>query len=112
MLRVERSILSAASAPSGRRRNSKGKGSKALEEVAGEAVVAVEAEEGVEVGVVAEVGASVAAVEVEAAAAVAVAEGIGVVAEEAAAEEVELVEAELHSGDPSTSHALVGSSYL
>ncbi|CAI7811970.1 unnamed protein product [Closterium sp. NIES-53] len=67
-------------------------------EVAGEEVVAVEAEEGVGVGVEAEVGASVAAVEVEAAVAVAV----GV---EAA--EVELVEAELGSGDPSTNRALV-----
>ncbi|CAI7868200.1 unnamed protein product [Closterium sp. NIES-53] len=66
-------------------------GARALEEVAGEAIVAVEAEEGVGVRVVAEVGASVAAVEVEAAVAVAV----GVEAAEAAAAEVELVEAEL-----------------
>ncbi|CAI7880434.1 unnamed protein product, partial [Closterium sp. NIES-54] len=78
-------------------------GARALEEVAGEAVVAVEAEEGVGVGVVAEVGASVAVVEVEAAVAVAV----GVEAAEAAVAEVDLVEAELCSGDPSTHHALV-----
>ncbi|CAI7878688.1 unnamed protein product [Closterium sp. NIES-53] len=65
----------------------------------GAAVVAVEAEE----GVVAEVGASVAAVEVEAAVAVAG----GVVEAEVAAAEVELAEAELCSGDPSSSSALV-----
>ncbi|CAI7859021.1 unnamed protein product, partial [Closterium sp. NIES-54] len=76
-------------------------GARALGEVAGEEVMAVEAEEGV--GVVAEVGASVAAVEVEAAVAVAV----GVEAAEAAAAEVELVEAVLCSGDPSSSSALV-----
>ncbi|CAI7826373.1 unnamed protein product, partial [Closterium sp. NIES-54] len=76
-------------------------GARALEEVAGEAVVAVEAEEGVGVGVMAEVGASVAAVEVEAAVAV------GVEAAEVAAAEVELVEAVLYSRDPSTSSALV-----
>ncbi|CAI7833774.1 unnamed protein product, partial [Closterium sp. NIES-53] len=75
-------------------------GARALKEVAGEGVVAVEAEEGVGVGVEAEVGASVAAVEVEAVVAVAV----GV---EAAAAEVELVEAELGSGDPSSSSDLV-----
>ncbi|CAI7773449.1 unnamed protein product [Closterium sp. NIES-54] len=69
-------------------------GERALEEVAGEAVVPVEAEEGVGVGVVAEVGASVAVVEVEAAVAV------KVEAVEAAAAEVGLVEAELCSGDP------------
>ncbi|CAI7771538.1 unnamed protein product, partial [Closterium sp. NIES-53] len=78
-------------------------GARALEEVAGEEVVAVEAEEGVGVGVVAEVGASVAAVEAEAAVAVAV----GVEAAEVAAAEVELVEAVLCSGDPSSSSALV-----
>ncbi|CAI7814480.1 unnamed protein product [Closterium sp. NIES-54] len=78
-------------------------GARALEEVAGEEVVAVEAEEGVGLGVEAKVGASVAAAEVEAAVAVAV----GVEAAEAAAAEVELVEAELGSGDPSTSRALV-----
>ncbi|CAI7831984.1 unnamed protein product, partial [Closterium sp. NIES-54] len=91
---VLRLLLAGGAATAGAR------GARALEEVAGEAVVAVEAEEGVGVGVVAEVGASVAAVEVEAAAAVAVAVG-------AEAAEVELVEAELCSGDPSTSHALV-----
>ncbi|CAI7930373.1 unnamed protein product, partial [Closterium sp. NIES-54] len=78
---------------------------RALEEVAREEVVAVEAEEVVGVGVEAEVGASVAAVEVEVEAAVAVV--VGVEAAEAAAAEVELVEAELGSGDPSTSRALV-----
>ncbi|CAI7853620.1 unnamed protein product [Closterium sp. NIES-54] len=78
-------------------------GARALEEVAGEEVVAVVAEEEVGVGVEAEVGASVGAVEVEAAVTVAV----GVEAAEAAAAEVELVEAELGSGDPSTSRALV-----
>ncbi|CAI7880774.1 unnamed protein product, partial [Closterium sp. NIES-53] len=80
-------------------------GARALEEVVGAAVVAVEAEEGVGVGVgvVAEVGSSVAAVEVEAAVAVAG----GVEEAEAAAAEVELVEAELCSGDPSSSSALV-----
>ncbi|CAI7891899.1 unnamed protein product [Closterium sp. NIES-54] len=76
-------------------------GARALEEVAEEEVVAVEAEEGVGVGVEVEVGASVAAVAVEAAVAVA----IGV--EVADAAEVGLVEAELCSGDPSTSRALV-----
>ncbi|CAI7885702.1 unnamed protein product [Closterium sp. NIES-54] len=60
------------------------RGARALEEVVGEAVVAVEAKEGVGVGVVAEVG----ALEVEAAAAVAVAEVVGVVVEEAAAAEL------------------------
>ncbi|CAI7846260.1 unnamed protein product [Closterium sp. NIES-54] len=60
-----------------------------------------EVEEGVGVGAEAEVGASVAALAVEAAVAVAV----GVEAAEAAA--VEQVEAELCSGDPSTSHTLV-----
>ncbi|CAI7783589.1 unnamed protein product, partial [Closterium sp. NIES-54] len=64
-----------------------------LKEVVGAAVVAVEAAEGVGVGVVAEVGASVAAVEVEAAVAVA---------------EVELAEAELCSGDPSSSSFVSG----
>ncbi|CAI7735253.1 unnamed protein product, partial [Closterium sp. NIES-54] len=77
-------------------------GARALEEVVGAAVVAVEAEEGMGVEVVAEVGASVAAVEVEVAVAVA-----GGVEEEAAAAEVELAEAELCSGDPSSSSALV-----
>ncbi|CAI7857990.1 unnamed protein product [Closterium sp. NIES-53] len=65
-------------------------GTESLEEVAGEEVVAVEAEEGVGVGVEAEVGASVAAVEVEAVVAVAV----EVEAVEAAAVEVELWYAE------------------
>ncbi|CAI7844382.1 unnamed protein product, partial [Closterium sp. NIES-54] len=74
-----------------------------LEEVVGAAVVAVGEEEGVGVGVVAEVGASVAAVELEAAVAVA---GGEAAAEEAAAE-VEPAEAELCSGDPSSSSALV-----
>ncbi|CAI7861076.1 unnamed protein product, partial [Closterium sp. NIES-53] len=78
-------------------------GARALKEVVGEAVVAVEAEEGVGVGVMVEVGASVAAVEVETAVAVAV----GVKEAKAEAAEVELVEAELCSGDPSTSHTLV-----
>ncbi|CAI7746680.1 unnamed protein product, partial [Closterium sp. NIES-54] len=78
-------------------------GARVLEEVAGEEVVVVEAEEGVGVGVETEVGASVAAVEVEAAVAVAV----GVEAADAAEAEAELVEAELDSGDPSTSRALV-----
>ncbi|CAI7810562.1 unnamed protein product, partial [Closterium sp. NIES-53] len=73
-------------------------GARVLEEVAGEEVVVVEAEEGVGVGVETEVGASVAAVEVEAAVAVAV----GVEAADAAEAEAELVEAELDSGDPST----------
>ncbi|CAI7839270.1 unnamed protein product, partial [Closterium sp. NIES-53] len=79
-------------------------GARELEEVVGAAVVAVEEEEGVGVGVVAEVGASVAAVEVEAA--VAVAGGVEEV-EAAAAAEVEPAEAELCSGDPSSSSALV-----
>ncbi|CAI7777057.1 unnamed protein product [Closterium sp. NIES-53] len=78
-------------------------GARELEEVVGAAVVAVEAEEGVGVGAVVEVGASVAAVEVEAAVAVAG----GVEEAEAAAAEVELAEAELCSGDPSSSSALV-----
>ncbi|CAI7816123.1 unnamed protein product, partial [Closterium sp. NIES-54] len=78
-------------------------GARELEEVVGAAVVAVEAEEGVGVGVVAEVGASAAAVEVEAAVAVAG----GVEEAEVAAAEVELAEAELCSGDPSSSSALV-----
>ncbi|CAI7880709.1 unnamed protein product [Closterium sp. NIES-54] len=78
-------------------------GARELEEVVGAAVVAVEAEEGVGVGVVVEVGASVAAVEVEAAVVVAG----GVEEAEAAAAEVELAEAELCSGDPSSSSALV-----
>ncbi|CAI7877579.1 unnamed protein product, partial [Closterium sp. NIES-53] len=78
-------------------------GARELEGVVGAAVVAVEAEEGVGVGVVVEVGASVAAVEVEAA--VAVAGGVGEA--EAVAAEVELAEAELCSGDPSSSSALV-----
>ncbi|CAI7854236.1 unnamed protein product, partial [Closterium sp. NIES-54] len=79
-------------------------GARVLEEVVGAVVVAVEAEEGVGVGVVAEVGASVVAVEVEVAVAVAVAGGVE---EEAAAAKVELVDAELCSGDPSSSSALV-----
>ncbi|CAI7874033.1 unnamed protein product [Closterium sp. NIES-54] len=71
-------------------------GARELEEVVGAAVVAVEAEEGVGEGVVAEVGSSEAAVEVEAAVAVAG----GLEEAEAAASEVELAEAELCSGDP------------
>ncbi|CAI7844207.1 unnamed protein product, partial [Closterium sp. NIES-53] len=78
-------------------------GARELEEVVGAAVVAVEAEEGVGVGMVVEVGASVAAVEVEAVVAVAG----GVEEAEAAAAEVELAEAELCSGDLSSSSALV-----
>ncbi|CAI7755651.1 unnamed protein product [Closterium sp. NIES-53] len=70
--------VGAASAPSGRRRNSKGKGSKGSEGTAGVAAEAVEEAEGVAV----EVGASVAAVEVVEAAAEVV---------EAAAEVVEAV---------------------
>ncbi|CAI7744800.1 unnamed protein product, partial [Closterium sp. NIES-53] len=81
------------SSPSGRRRNSKGKGSKGGGGAAGAAVEAVEEAEGVavEVGVVPGVGASVAAVEVvEAVAAVveaaaAVVEAAAAVAEVAAA---------------------------
>ncbi|CAI7845126.1 unnamed protein product, partial [Closterium sp. NIES-54] len=72
------------------------RGARALEELAGAAVVAVvavEAAEGVGVGVVAGMGASVAAVEVEAAAAV----GVEVVA--VAAAEVELVGVDLCSGE-------------
>ncbi|CAI7798054.1 unnamed protein product [Closterium sp. NIES-54] len=93
--------LSAASAPSERRRISRSSGARELEEVVGAAEVAVGEEEGV--GVVAEVGASVAAVELEAAVAVAG----GVAEAEAAAAEVELAEAELCSGDPSSSSALM-----
>ncbi|CAI7854274.1 unnamed protein product [Closterium sp. NIES-53] len=78
-------------------------GARELEEVVGVAVVAVGEEEGVGVGVVAEVGASVAAVELEAAVAVAG----GVAAAEEAAAEVEPAEAELCSGDLSSSSALV-----
>ncbi|CAI7816876.1 unnamed protein product, partial [Closterium sp. NIES-54] len=78
-------------------------GARGLEEVVGAAVVAVGEEEGVGVGVVAEVGASVAAVELEAAVAVAG----GVAAAEEAAAEVEPTEAALCSGDPSSSSALV-----
>ncbi|CAI7824173.1 unnamed protein product, partial [Closterium sp. NIES-54] len=78
-------------------------GARELAEVVGAAVVAVGEEEGVGVGVVAEVGASVAAVELEAAVAVAG----GVVEAEEAAEEVEPAEVELCSGDPSSSSALV-----
>ncbi|CAI7762402.1 unnamed protein product, partial [Closterium sp. NIES-54] len=95
--------VSAASAPSERRRISKGKRGKGAGGGSGAAVVAVEAEEGVGVGVVAEVGALVAAVEVEATVAVAG----GVEEAEAAAAEVEPAEAELCSGDPSCSSALV-----
>ncbi|CAI5985851.1 unnamed protein product [Closterium sp. NIES-65] len=66
--------VGAASAPSERRRTGKGKGARALEELAGAVEVAVEAVEGVGVvvGVVAGVEASVAAVEAEEAEAVAV----------------------------------------
>ncbi|CAI7778680.1 unnamed protein product [Closterium sp. NIES-53] len=71
-------------------------GARELEEVVGAAVVAVGEEEGV--GVVAEVGASVAAVELEADVAVAV----GVAEAEAEAAEVEPAEAELCSGDLSS----------
>ncbi|CAI7777001.1 unnamed protein product, partial [Closterium sp. NIES-53] len=78
-------------------------GARELDEVVGAAVVAVEAEAGVGAGVVAKVGASVAAVEV--AAAVAVVGGVG--AAEVAAAEVELAEAELCSRDPSSSSALM-----
>ncbi|CAI7793347.1 unnamed protein product, partial [Closterium sp. NIES-54] len=88
-------VRDAASARPGRARE--------LEEVVGAAVVAVGEEEGVGVGVVAEVGASVAAVELEAAVAVAG----GVAEAEAAAAEVEPAEAELCSGDPSSSSTLV-----
>ncbi|CAI7775721.1 unnamed protein product [Closterium sp. NIES-53] len=69
-------------------------GASELEEVVGAAVVAVEAVERVGVGVVAEVGASVAAVEVEAVVAVAG----GVEEAETAAAEVEPAEAELRQG--------------
>ncbi|CAI7930973.1 unnamed protein product, partial [Closterium sp. NIES-54] len=106
LLAAETSItasVSAASAPSERRRISKAKRGRELEEVVGAAVVAVGEEEGVGVGVVAEVGASVAAVEVEAAVAVAG----GVAEAEAAVAEVEPAKAELCSGDPSSSSALV-----
>ncbi|CAI7883068.1 unnamed protein product [Closterium sp. NIES-54] len=103
LLRLGTESVSAASAPSERHRISKGSGARALEAVVGAVVVAVEAEEGVGVGVVVEVGASVAAVEVKAAVAVAG----GVEEAEAAAAEVELAEAELCSGDPSSSCALV-----
>ncbi|CAI7797745.1 unnamed protein product [Closterium sp. NIES-54] len=63
--------VGAASTPSGRRRNNKGKGSKVVEGTAGAAAEAVEEAEGVavEVGVVPGVGASVAVVEVVEAAA-------------------------------------------
>ncbi|CAI7859491.1 unnamed protein product, partial [Closterium sp. NIES-54] len=73
-------------------------GARELEEV-----VVVGEEEGVGVGVVAEVGASVAAVELETTVAVAG----GMAEAEAAAAEVETAEAELCSGDPSSSSALV-----
>ncbi|CAI7926820.1 unnamed protein product [Closterium sp. NIES-54] len=79
-------------------------GARVLNEVAGEEVVAMEAEEGLGVGVEAEVGASVAEVGASVAA---VAVAVGVEAAEAAAAEVELVEAELGSRDPSTSRAHV-----
>ncbi|CAI7902447.1 unnamed protein product, partial [Closterium sp. NIES-54] len=95
--------VSAASAPSERRRIRRPSGARELEEVVGVAVVAVGEEEGVGVGVVAEVGASVAAVELEAAVAVAG----GVAAAEEAAAEVEPAEAELCSGDSSSNSALV-----
>ncbi|CAI7814676.1 unnamed protein product, partial [Closterium sp. NIES-54] len=78
-------------------------GARELEEVVGAAVVAVGEEEGVGVGVVADVGASVAAVELEAAVTVAG----GVAEAELAAAEVEPAEAELCSGDPSSSSALL-----
>ncbi|CAI7808655.1 unnamed protein product [Closterium sp. NIES-53] len=68
-----------------------------------EEVVVVGEEEGVGVGKEAEVGASVAAVELE----IAVAVAGGVAEAEAAAAEVETAEAELCSGDPSSSSALV-----
>ncbi|CAI7900174.1 unnamed protein product, partial [Closterium sp. NIES-54] len=88
----------------GRAASARASGARELEEVVGAAVVVVEAEEGVGVEVVVEVGASVVAVEVEAA--VAVAGGVEE-AGAAAAAEVELAEAELCSGDPSNSSALV-----
>ncbi|CAI7862149.1 unnamed protein product, partial [Closterium sp. NIES-54] len=72
-------------------------GARELEEVVGTAVVAVEAEEGVGVEVVVEVGALVAAVAMAG----------GVEEAEAAAAEVELAEAEMCSRDPSSSSALV-----
>ncbi|CAI7799153.1 unnamed protein product [Closterium sp. NIES-53] len=95
--------VSAASAPSKRRPISKAKRGKGAGMVVGAAVVAVGEQEGVGVGVVAEVGASVVAVELEPAVAVAG----GVAQAEAAAAEVEPAEAELCSGDPSSSSALV-----
>ncbi|CAI7849300.1 unnamed protein product, partial [Closterium sp. NIES-54] len=78
-------------------------GARGLEEVVGAAVVAMGEEEGVGVGVVAEVGASVAAVELETAVAVAG----GVAEDEAAVVEVQSAEAELCSEDPSSSSTLV-----
>ncbi|CAI7819936.1 unnamed protein product [Closterium sp. NIES-54] len=88
--------VGAASAPSGRCRNSKGKGARVVEGTVGAVVEAVEEAEGVavEVGVVAGVGASVAAVGVVEAAAAAVKAAAAVV-EVAAA--VVLVEAEPRS---------------
>ncbi|CAI7916048.1 unnamed protein product [Closterium sp. NIES-54] len=85
--------VGAASAPSGRRRNSKGKGSRVVEGTAGAAAEAVEEAEwvAVEVGVVPGVGASMAAVEVVEAAAEVVEEAAEVV--EAAAVVVEVAPA-------------------
>ncbi|CAI7884726.1 unnamed protein product [Closterium sp. NIES-54] len=95
--------VSAASAPSERRRISKAKRGKGAGGGSGGGGSGGGGGGGVGVGVVAEVGASVAAVELEAAVAV---EG-GVAEAEAAAAEVEPAEAELSSEDPSSSSALV-----
>ncbi|CAI7800526.1 unnamed protein product [Closterium sp. NIES-53] len=88
--------VSAASAPSERRRISKAKRGKGAGGGSGGGGSGGGGGGGVGVGVVAEVGASVAAVELEAAVAV---EG-GVAEAEAAAAEVEPAEAELSSEDP------------
>ncbi|CAI7903436.1 unnamed protein product, partial [Closterium sp. NIES-54] len=95
--------VSAASAPSERRRISKAKRGKGAGGGSGAVQSSGGSGGGEGVGVVAEVGASVAAVELEAAVAVAG----GVAEAEAAAAEVEPAEAELCSGDPSSSSALV-----
>ncbi|CAI7790141.1 unnamed protein product [Closterium sp. NIES-54] len=95
--------VSAASAPSERRPISKAKRGKGAGGGSGGGGSGGGGGGGGGGGVVAEVGASVAAVELEAAVAVAG----GVAAGEEAAAEVEPAEAELCSGDPSSSSALV-----
>ncbi|CAI7808505.1 unnamed protein product [Closterium sp. NIES-54] len=95
--------VSAASAPSERRRISKAKRGKGAGGGSGGGGSGGGGARGGGGGVVAEVGASVAAVELEAEAAVAG----GVVEAEEAAEEVEPAEAELCNGEPSRSSAFV-----